>query len=348
MSKLNFHTYLRNKLSFTSIYLSQIILLSLPLIFTGFSHHELAFKLIVLFSTILLIEGTFYLTKKAPNYWLHSLLTGIYLSFILPISLPWIAFIIIPILAIGIYRLIFGINNYWLNPALFGFLIAFSLWPSVYQDLLKPKETFSLISTFLENYPSTQLDKSISSLLNNSPIFENLFINIPLGYINLLEGNAMYNYISPLWILAIIILLWRRFVIKWIISLLYLLTFLVMVYLFEGKILWGDSLFMGDALFFFLSPVGLMAIFFLSVENQTSPINMIEMVFYGILNAIFSFFFFIFWVSPYSLLLGVCLAQAIWPLFDMNKILYKIHLNRMERSPQSLQEQETSQKGSES
>lgn len=348
MNKQNFHSYLKNNLSFNSIYISQIILLSIPLVFTSFYHHELGLKLLALFTTIILIEISFYLSKKVPSYWLHSLLTGVYLSFLLSFSLPWIAFIIIPIFSIGVYRLIFGINNYWLNPALLGFIMALSIWPNFYLDLFKEKETFSLISTFLENYPATQLDKSISALLNSSPIFENLFINLPSGYINLLQGNLMYNYISPLWILMAIILLWRRFIVKWIISIVYLLVFLVLVYLFEGKMLWGDTFFMGDALFFFLSPIGLLAIFFLAVENQTSPVNMIEMVIYGILNALFSFTFLFLWVSPYSLLLGVCMAQVLWPLFNINKILYKIYLAKMERSRQSFQEHEINQKGSES
>jgi electron transport complex protein RnfD len=344
---MGFHTHIRQNFSSQVLY-SLTVLAFLPsLVAAGWGHLDFAFKMALLFGLIFSIEALFVLLKISSRYLGHSLLTGVYLSFFLPVSLPWVAFVLVPLISVGLFKWIFGVSGYWVNPALAGFLVAFVSWPDVYRDLFVARESSSLLSSYIASYPISDVDTAMTALINHSPLFEMLLINVPPSYFHLLTGQVLYNYISPLGVFLAIVLLWRRQVIKWSISISFFIVFFPLIYLLEGNLLWHDALFMGDSFFYFLSPITLLAIFFLAPENQTSPLNRIEMVLYGILCGLFSFLFLLLWTSPFSILLGVLAGQMICPLFGFYQIFYKMVRRNWERSTGSSSLNQDMQKESE-
>lgn len=279
--------------------------------------------------------------KKEHTLWDGSaFLTGLLIGFNLPPAVPFYIPVVASVFAIGVVKWSFGgLGANWMNPALAGRVFVFFSWTGHMNVWTAPKTLAGIdavsgaspmgfmksklfnfsgeirnSSAFLtaEGYPRSNFDHSVTDWLNST-----FGINIEGGYADLFFGNipGCIGEVSAFLLLLGAIYLFAKKIITWHIPIVYLFTFGVLVWIFEGLRL-GNEFFTGDVLFHLFSGGLFLGVFFMATDMVTTPFTKKGMIIFAVGVGFLTFLIRVYGSFPEGVSLAIILMNMFVPLIN--------------------------------
>lgn len=257
--------------------------------------------------------------KKSTIWDGSAILTGLLIGLNLPPSMPGFAWIFVPatasFFAIFIVKGAFGgLGNNWMNPALGGRVFVFFSWTKAMTQWQMPFDTITT-ATPLGAVKSGLLGYSGSALGPLELLKEVSSLNI--GYKELflgLTGGSIGEISAFLLLIGAIFLIIKK-IIRWEIFATYIVTFALLVWIFDGT-RFNAGFFKGDILFHLFSGGLILGAFFMATDMVTSPIVSKGMIIYGIGCGFFSFLFRVYGANPEGVSFGIIVMNILVPLIN--------------------------------
>ncbi len=234
--------------------------------------------------------------KKITVFDGSAVLTGLLLAYNLPPNVPFWLPIIGSVFSIAIGKQIFGgLGQNIFNPALVGRVFLMASWPKYMTTFSKPLNYDAITS-------ATPL-----AILNEGGVLENI------SYLDLFLGNRG-GCIGEVCILALIIgavFLLIRGYISWHITVSYIATTGLFVYLFGAKVF-----FTGDWLFHLLSGGLILGAFFMATDYVTSPLTAKGQIVFGIGCGLLTAVIRLWGGYPEGVSYAILIMNAATPIID--------------------------------
>ncbi len=300
-------------------------------------------SLLVIAVSIAAAAGTEYLIARLQGKNTLSdgsaFLTGLLIGYNMPPLVPLFIPVVASVFAIAVVKWVFGgLGGNWMNPALAGRAFVFFSWTSgmnawkapstwVTVDAAGSATPLGTVKTGLMDvsgeggsalsylgdigYSFSRFGETVSGWFGSlgitlSPYHADLFIgNIP-GSIG--EVSAL------LLILGGIYLLFKR-IITWEIPVTYILSFALLVWVFEGT-LFSRGLFSGSAAFHVFSGGLILGALFMATDMVTSPVTGRGMIIYGVGAGVLTFLIRIYGSLPEGVSLAIIIMNIFVPMID--------------------------------
>jgi len=251
-----------------------------------------------------------------------AVLTGLLIGYNMPASVPYFIPVMASVFALVVVKWTFGgLGCNWMNPALAGRVFVFFSWTGAMtkwtvpfswkvsgsiDGVTGPSPLGALKSGLLDvNGP---VDGPVSFLngLGIQADYSDLFIGRVAGSIG--EVSALLLIIGGLILIALRI-------VKWEIPLAYLLSFVLMIWIFEG-FRYGHGFFTGDILFHTLSGGFLLGCLFMATDMVTSPVSSRGMLIYGVGCGLMTFLIRVYGSFPEGVSLAIIIMNIFVPIID--------------------------------
>ena len=271
--------------------------------------------------------------KKGAICDFSAVLTGLFVGYNMPTDVPIFIAAIASAFAILVVKWAFGgLGSNIMNPALAGRCFVLFSWTGALTTWKAPS-TNAAIDTIsgatplsylkvslsdlseavsgpvavLENYPRSESGVSMSEWVSSS-----FGMNIDPHYFDLFFGNisGSLGEVSAFLLLVGAAYLFARRVITWEIPIAFVVSFGILVWMFDG-LRFGSGLFTGDVAFHILSGGLILGAFFMATDMVTSPLTPKGQIIFGIGCGFLTFL-----IRAYgSLPEGVSLAIIIMNIF---------------------------------
>lgn len=303
---VSYAPHIRGVDSITSTMLDVIIAL-IPALAGGVYFFGLR-ALMVSLVTVVACVASEYLWDKATGKEntvgdLSAVVTGVLLSFCLPVTIPYYMAFVGGVFAIIIVKMFFGgIGQNFVNPALAarGFLLA--SWPVAMTRFTPPMAKLSLFGS----------NDYVVSSATPLAVIKGGEDAVAAGYKAMFFGNVpgCIGEVSALLILIGGIYLIARKVIRPIIPLTYILTVGIFGFLFDGGFCQGDFLYhiLGGGVF--------LAGFFMATDYVTSPTTGKGEFVYALLAGVITGVIRIFGGYPEGVTYAILIANIVTPIID--------------------------------
>lgn len=235
---------------------------------------------------------------------LSAVVTGLIISFCMPVSAPiWFPIIGAFFAIIVVKQLFGGIGRNIFNPAAAAICLLTVTWPRIMSQFPMPTEKFGAFST------PKDFEQGITVLtsLKNGTLPNNKLSELLIGYV---PGNLGTSAVLII-IAAGLVLLFRR-IINWRIPVSFLGTIAVLALIFprcpSGRI---------DSMFFELCSGSVMFVaVFMATDPVTSPVTNFGRVFYGIACGLATVFIRYFGIYPEGAFFALLLVNPFVLAFD--------------------------------
>lgn len=282
-----------------------------------------------------------YILKKKTVQDGSAFLTGLFIAYNMPPSIPFYIPVVASFFAIVVVKWTFGgLGGNFMNPALAGRVFVFFSWtgpmtrwtmpgslikvdavtnatPLGYlkSGLLEYTGTVDGPARFLveTGYPHTTMDSGITSWINS-----NLGFNISDGYVDMFVGNipGSIGEISVLLLLLGSVYLFIRKIITWEIPLSYIASFGLLIWIFGGNRYSGGSYLTGDVVFHLFTGGLVLGALYMATDMVTSPLTRKGMLIYGIGAGLLTFLIRIYGSFPEGVSLAIILMNIFVPMIN--------------------------------
>lgn len=236
--------------------------------------------------------------KETTIYDLSAVVTGILLSFSLPVTAPLWMCVIGGIFAIIVVKQFFGgLGHNFLNPALAARAFLLSCWPVEMTTFISPfKNAFSAEVTS----SATPLAEGVSEKIS--------YFNLFTGQV----GGCIGEVSAMLLIIGGIYLLFRKKITPVI-----PLGFIISVFIF-GYIFSKDGLFCGNGLYAILSGGVMLGAIFMATDYVTSPLTYKGQLIYSVLAGFITVIIRVYGGYPEGVTYAILIMNIATPLIDKN------------------------------
>ena len=276
--------------------------------------------------------------KKGSISDFSAIITGLLIGYNMPTDVPLFIPFLASAFAILVVKWAFGgLGANIMNPALAGRVFVFFSWTGA-MTTWKAPSTNAAIDTLSGASPLGHLKTSLleitekvsgpldvmadypksSSAISISEWFSSTFgFNIDPHYFDLFFGNisGCIGEVSALFLIIGAVYLLVRKVITWEIPLLYLLSFGILVWIFDG-LRFGEGFFRGDVAFHLLSGGLLLGAFFMATDMVTSPLTSKGQIIFGIGCGFLTFLIRIYGSFPEGVSLAIIIMNVFVALID--------------------------------
>lgn len=283
--------------------------------------------------------------KKFTLFDGSAFLTGLLIGYNMPPEIPWFIPAVASFFAIVVVKWTFGgLGSNWMNPALAGRVFVFFSWSGFMNVWSSPQNTAFVnpdaVTTAspmgfikagllefqdasgpmeflrLRGYPLSQMDVDITEWLNTN-VLSIFNTELSTGYVDLFIGNipGCIGEVSALLLLVGAIILFARKIITWEIPVVYIASFSLLIWLFDG-IRFGGGLGSGDVLYHLFAGGLMLGVFFMATDMVTSPLTGRGMIIYALGCAFFTFLIRVFGSFPEGVSLAIIVMNIFVPIID--------------------------------
>ncbi|MCX7845165.1 MAG: RnfABCDGE type electron transport complex subunit D [Dictyoglomaceae bacterium] len=273
-----------------------VILALIPATMAGIYFFGIYSLLVIIVSIVSAVvwEGiALLIRKKSLNNLLDfsAVVTGLLLALTLPPQVPlWIPVVGTAVAIILTKQIFGGLGGNFLNPALVGRAFLLTSYPVIMTSWIAPITSATPVST------ATPLAIEKLKLPYSLPSYWDLFIGKVPGSIG--ETSALFLLIGGLW------LIYRK-IIDWRIPLSYILSMMVLSFLFKK-----------DPIFQVLSGGVFLGAFFMATDWVTTPLTPKGRLIFGIGAGFLTLVIRIFGNYPEGVTYGILVMNALTPLID--------------------------------
>ncbi len=281
----------------------------------------------------LLAEFLLNVIYKKRTLWDGSaFLTGLLIGLNMPPDLHGFTWLYIPLgasfFAILIVKGAFGgLGNNWMNPALAGRVFVFFSWtkPMTIWELpldgISGATPLGAVKSGLLGYTGSA--RGPMELLKDLGSVQSSYLDLFLGRI----GGSIGEISSLLLLVGALYLIVKK-IIRWEIFTTYLISFLLLIWMFDGT-RFNAGLFNGDVLFHLFSGGLILGVFFMATDMVTSPLTSKGMVIYGIGCGFLTFLFRVYGSNPEGVSFAIIIMNIVVPLINRyTKPIRFGHLNK--------------------
>ncbi len=250
---------------------------------------------------------------------LSALVTGVLVGFNMPPHVPLFIPIIASMFAIAVVKWSFGgLGANWMNPALAGRIFVFFSWDSSMTQWTLPGRTGGL-DALSGATPLGSVKVALNELTTDisGPLDVLKSIGTPITYLDLFLGRipgSLGEMSALLLILGGTLLIILR-IVNWEIPLVYLTTFALLIWMFDGTH-YGSGLFTGDALFHLLSGGVMLGAFFMASDLVTSPLIFKGRIIFAAGCGLLTFLIRSYGSLPEGVSLAIIFMNILTPLID--------------------------------
>ncbi|MCK9615137.1 MAG: RnfABCDGE type electron transport complex subunit D [Candidatus Omnitrophica bacterium] len=198
-------------------------------------------------------------------------LTGLLLSYNLPVSSPWWLTVTGSFIAVAIGKQIFGgLGQNIFNPALVGRVFLMASWPKYMTNFTSPVNTQAWFK--FSGYDAITAATPLTLIKEGKPLLGISYMDLFLG-----KHGGCIGEVCILAILAGALFLLIKKYISWHIPITYILTVAIFTWIFGPK-----GAFSGDWLFAILSGGLILGAFFMATDYVTSPLTRKGQLIFGV------------------------------------------------------------------
>ena len=267
-----------------------------------------------------------------------ALLTGLLIGYNMPADVKLYVPVVASVFAIVVVKWSFGgLGGNMMNPALAGRVFVFFSWTGTMTKWKAPLTNTGIDSIsgasplgylktglmdfsgkvtgpmeFLKDYPKSSVDAGLTEWFNSA-----FGSKIDGGYFDLFLGNisgCIGEVSAVLLILGAVYLLFRK-VITWEIPAAYLISFSVLIWIFEG-LRYGNGLFSGDVMFNLFSGGLMLGAFFMATDMVTSPLTAKGQIVFGVGCGFLTFLIRVYGSFPEGVSLAIILMNIFVAMID--------------------------------
>lgn len=252
---------------------------------------------------------------------LSALVTGVLVGFNMPPTVPLFIPAIASIFAIAVVKWSFGgLGANWMNPALAGRVFVFFSWGTAMTLWQLPKfGVFHSIDTITGATPLGAVKVAIADMgvAVNGPMSLLKSLEIPVTYLDLFLGRipgSLGEMSALLLILGGLLLVFLR-IVNWEIPFSYLLSFSLLIWVFDGRH-YSGGMFSGDVLFHLLTGGLMLGVWFMATDMVTSPLTRKGRFLFGLGCGFLTFVLRSYGNLPEGVSLAIILMNIVTPLID--------------------------------
>ena len=267
-----------------------------------------------------------------------ALLTGLLIGYNMPADVKLFVPVVASVFAIIVIKWSFGgLGGNMMNPALAGRVFVFFSWTGTMTKWKAPVTNIGIDSIsgasplgylktglmdfsgkvsgpmeFMKEYPKSPVDSSLTEWFNSA-----FGAKIEGGYFDLLLGNVSgcIGEVSALLLILGAIYLLVRKVITWEIPVAYLVSFSVLIWIFDG-VRFGNGLFSGDVMFNLLSGGLMLGALYMATDMVTSPLTAKGQIVFGIGCGFLTFLIRVYGSFPEGVSLAIILMNIFVAMID--------------------------------
>ena len=278
------------------------------------------------------------ISGKNTIYDYSALLTGLLIGYNMPADVRLFVPVIASVFAIAVVKWSFGgLGGNMMNPALAGRVFVFFSWTGTMTKWKAPVTNTGIDSIsgasplgylktglmdfsgkvtgpmeFLKDYPKSSADSGLTEWFNSA-----FGANIDGGYFDLFLGNisGCIGEVSALMLIIGAVYLLVRKVITWEIPAAYLVSFSVLIWIFDG-LRFGNGLFAGDIMFNLFSGGLMLGAFYMATDMVTSPLTGKGQLIFGIGCGFLTFLIRVYGSFPEGVSLAIILMNIFVAMID--------------------------------
>ncbi|MDD5584120.1 MAG: RnfABCDGE type electron transport complex subunit D [Candidatus Omnitrophica bacterium] len=232
-----------------------------------------------------------------------AVLTGLLLSFNLPVSVPWWLVVIGSVFAIAIGKQAFGgLGQNIFNPALVGRVFLMASWPKYMTAFTQPIAR----GTMNFGYDAVTAATPLTLLKEGKSIEQLSYLDLFLGR----HGGCLGEVCIAALLIGALFLMLRGYI-SWHIPIPYIATVGLFAYVFGAK-----DLLHGDWLFHVLSGGLILGAFFMATDYVTSPLTRKGQIIFGIGCGVITAIIRLWGGYPEGVSYAILIMNAATPLID--------------------------------